>query len=354
MNEINKENINEDNSKNNVLNDSKADEVSSEAAKESIIVRENNFISQSPHIWRGISSAKIMYIFFASLIFPSVAAVYFFGLRALWVMLASTITSVVVELIIKKARKKNFKMDGSALITGLLLALTLPPRIPIWMVVIGAAFSIALAKEAFGGLGYNIFNPALAGRAFLAICFPTFMTQWYLPGNSGIDAVTSASPLGESFVAEGSKIAFYRDLFFGNVAGSIGETSAMLIIIAGILLIAFRIIDWKIPLVYVATVVIMSLIFGEDILFQVMAGGLLFGAVFMATDYVTSPVTGLGRIVFAIGCGLITFLIRRFGAMPEGVCFSILVMNGFTPLIDKYIRPKPFGYVKPQKAKQAK
>jgi electron transport complex protein RnfD len=128
----------------------------------------------------------------------------------------------------------------------------------------------------------------------------------------------------------------------------------MLIILAGILLIAFRIIDWKIPLVYVATVVIMSLIFGEDILFQVMAGGLLFGAVFMATDYVTSPVTGLGRIIFAVGCGLITFLIRRFGAMPEGVCFSILVMNGFTPLIDRYIRPKPFGYMKPQKAKQAK
>ncbi|MDD3519932.1 MAG: RnfABCDGE type electron transport complex subunit D [Actinomycetota bacterium] len=354
MNGTNKENITENNAENNVLDDSKVSDTTVGAAKDNIIVRDNNFISQSPHIWRGISSAKIMYIFLASLIFPSVAAVYFFGLRAFWVMLASTATAVLVELIIKKARKKRFKMDGSALITGLLLALTLPPRIPIWMVVIGAAFSIALAKEVFGGLGHNIFNPALAGRAFLAICFPTFMTQWYLPGNYGVDAVTSASPLSENFIFQGTNMALYRDMFFGNTAGSIGETSAMLIILAGILLIAFRIIDWKIPLVYVATVVIMSLIFGEDILFQVMAGGLLFGAVFMATDYVTSPVTGLGRIIFAVGCGLITFLIRRFGAMPEGVCFSILVMNGFTPLIDRYIRPKPFGYMKPQKAKQAK
>lgn len=356
MNEINKEN-NIENNTNTDNNTGINDETGNDSAgtvKDSIIVRENNFISQSPHIWRGISSAKIMYIFFASLIFPSVAAVYFFGLRAFWVMFSSTVTAVLIELIIKKARKKNFKMDGSALITGLLLALTLPPRIPIWMVVIGSAFSIALAKEAFGGLGYNIFNPALAGRAFLAISFPTYMTQWYLPGSFGVDAVTSASPLGESFVIAGSKMDLYRDLFFGNVAGSIGETSAMLIIIAGILLIAFKIIDWKIPLVYVATVVIMSLIFGEDILFQVMAGGLLFGAVFMATDYVTSPVTGPGRIVFAFGCGLITFLIRRFGAMPEGVCFSILIMNGFTPLIDRYIRPKPFGFVRPEKTKQAK
>jgi electron transport complex protein RnfD len=285
---------------------------------------------------------------------PSAAAVYFFGLRAFWIMLASTVTAVLVEFVIKKARKKNFKMDGSALITGLLLALTLPPRIPIWMVVIGSAFSIALAKEAFGGLGFNIFNPALAGRAFLAISFPTQMTKWFLPGNFAPDAVTSASPLGEGFVMEGTKANFYKDLFFGNIAGSIGETSALLIIIACVILIIFRIIDWKIPVVYVATVIVMSLIFGEDVLFQILAGGLLFGAVFMATDYVTSPITPLGKIIFAAGCGLITFIIRKYGAMPEGVCFAILVMNGFTPLIDRYIKPKPFGYVKPVKAKASK
>ncbi len=351
MDEINKENS-KSTEKNQVDNAPQNSEVQS--ADEPIIVRENNFISQSPHIWRGISSARLMYIFLASLIFPTAAALYFFGLRAFWIMLASTITAFLTELVIKKARKKKFKMDGSALITGLLLALTLPPRFPIWMVVIGSAFSIALAKEAFGGLGHNIFNPALAGRAFLAISFPAHMTQWFAPGNFGADAVTTASPLSESFVLKSSKVVFYKDLFFGSRVGSIGETSTILIIIAAIFLLAFKIIDWKIPLVYIATVAVLSFAFGEDVLFQVMAGGLLFGAVFMATDYVTSPVTGPGRIVFAAGCGLVTFIIRRFGAMPEGVCFSILVMNGFTPLIDKYLRPKPFGYIKPAKAKQEK
>jgi len=244
-------------------------------------------------------------------------------------------------------------MDGSALITGLLLALTLPPRMPIWMVVIGAAFSIALAKEAFGGLGYNIFNPALAGRAFLAVCFSKQMTSWYKPFDFRIDAVTSATPLGEAFVYEGSKIELYKNLLFGNRAGSIGETSILLILIACVILIAFKIIDWKIPVVYIAVVAVMSLIFGEDILFQVLSGGLMFGAVFMATDYVTSPLYWPGKLIFAAGCGLLTFLIRKFGAMPEGVCFSILIMNAFVPLIDKYVRPKPFGYIKPLKNKKA-
>ncbi|MHB1347010.1 MAG: RnfABCDGE type electron transport complex subunit D [Candidatus Humimicrobiaceae bacterium] len=310
-------------------------------------------ISHSPHIWSGFSTSKIMYIFLASLILPTASAVYFFGLRALWIIIASSITAPLVEFIIKKARKKRFVMDGSALITGLLLALTLPPRIPIWMVVIGSAFAIAFAKEAFGGIGYNIFNPALAGRAFLAICFPIEMTKWYLPQNFGADAVTSATPLSESFVFEGSRVALYKNSFFGNTGGSIGETSALLIFAAFLFLVIFRIIDWKVPVIYVATVAVFSLLWGDDILFQVLAGGLMFGAVFMATDYVTTPVTGMGKILFALGCGLITFVIRKFGAMPEGVCFSILIMNGFTPLIDRYVRPKPFGFVK-EKPKKVK
>jgi electron transport complex protein RnfD len=310
-------------------------------------------ISYSPHIWSGFSTSKIMYIFLASLIFPTASAIYFFGLRALWVIIASTVTAPLVEFIIKKVRKKKFIMDGSALITGLLLALTLPPRIPIWMVVVGSAFSIAIAKEAFGGIGYNIFNPALAGRAFLAICFPVEMTKWYLPQNIGADAITSATPLSEGFVFEGSKMALYKNMFFGNTGGSIGETSALLILIAFLLLVIFRIIDWKIPVIFVATVAVFSLLWGDDVLFQVLAGGLMFGAVFMATDYVTTPVTGIGKTIFALGCGLITFVIRKFGAMPEGVCFAILIMNGFTPLIDRYVRPKPFGFVK-EKPKKAK
>lgn len=303
-------------------------------------------ISHSPHIWNRFSTSKIMYIFLATLIFPAAAAIYFFGLRAFWIIAASTVSAVFIEFIIKKARKKKFIMDGSALITGVLLALTLPPRIPIWMVVIGSAFSIAIAKEAFGGIGYNIFNPALAGRAFLAICFPAEMTRWYMPQNFGVDAVTSATPLSDSFVYEGSRIVLYKNMFFGNTGGSIGETSALLIIAAFIFLIILRIIDWKVPFIFIATVAIFSLIWGDDVLFQVLAGGLMFGAVFMATDYVTTPVTNLGRAIFAVGCGLITFVIRKFGAMPEGVCFSILIMNGFMPLIDRYVKPKPFGFVK--------
>jgi electron transport complex protein RnfD len=315
---------------------------------------DNEFqISHPPHIWSGFSTSKIMYIFLASLILPAASAVYFFGLRALWIIVSSGITAVLVEFIIKKARKKRFIMDGSALITGLLLALTLPPRIPIWMVVVGSAFAIAIAKEAFGGIGYNIFNPALAGRAFLAICFPVEMTKWYLPQSAGADAITSATPLGESFVFEGSKIALYKNMFFGNTGGSIGETSALLILIAFLFLVVFRIIDWKVPVIFIATVAVFSLLWGDDILFQVLAGGLMFGAVFMATDYVTTPVTATGKIIFALGCGVITFVIRKFGAMPEGVCFSILIMNGFTPLIDRYIRPKPFGFVK-EKPKKVK
>jgi len=310
-------------------------------------------ISHSPHIWSGFSTSKIMYVFLASLMLPTASAIYFFGLKALWIIIASTFTAALVEFIIKKIRKKRFVMDGSALITGLLLALTLPPRIPIWMVVVGSAFAIAIAKEAFGGIGYNIFNPALAGRAFLAICFPVEMTKWYLPQNFGADAITSATPLSEGFVFEGSKTALYKNLFFGNTAGSIGETSALLILVAFLILVILKITDWKIPVIFVATVAVMSLLWGDDVLFQVMAGGLMFGAVFMATDYVTTPVTGIGKSLFALGCGLITFVIRKFGAMPEGVCFAILIMNGFTPLIDRYIRPKPFGFVK-EKPKKVK
>ncbi|MBM3707350.1 MAG: RnfABCDGE type electron transport complex subunit D [Actinobacteria bacterium] len=317
-----------------------------------LIDRGEIIISYPPHIWSGFSTTKVMYIVLATLVLPGAAAVYFFGLRALWMILVSTATAILIEFAIKKLRKKPFIMDGSAAITGLLFALVLPPKIPFWMVIIGAAFSIAIAKEAFGGLGFNIFNPALAGRAFLAICFPTQMTSWYLPvkwyisGNIAADALTSASPLNESYVYEGTKFALYKDLFFGNRAGSIGETSALAILLGGLILIGLRLIDWKIPVIYIGTVALGSLIFGNDVLFQVLAGGLMIGAFFMATDYVTSPVTGTGRIIFAFGAGIITLIIRNFSAMPEGVAFSILLMNAFTPLIDKYIRPKPFGFVK--------
>ncbi len=301
-------------------------------------------ITHAPHIWRGFSISRIMYIVVIALIFPAAAAVYFFGYWSLVLIAVCIAATVLTEYVIKKLRHKRFVMDGSAVITGLLFALVLPPRLPIWMAVTGAVFSIAVVKEAFGGLGYNIFNPALAGRAFLSVCFPREMTTWVLPSYFNPDAVTGPSPLGESFIAQGDKLTLYRDLLFGNTSGSMGETSALLILAGGIILLLFRIIDWRIPVFYLGTVAIGSLLAGDDIIFQLLAGGLMIGAFFMATDYATSPVVGNGRIIFAVGLGVLTVLFRNFGPMPEGVCFSILIMNAFTPLIDKYIKPKPFGY----------
>jgi electron transport complex protein RnfD len=245
-------------------------------------------------------------------------------------------------------------MDGSALITGLLLALTLPPTIPLWMAAAGSVFSIAIVKEAFGGLGHNIFNPALGGRAFMAVSFPAEMTTWVWPMRFGVslsntDAATTATPLAEGFVWPYPNLHLYRDMFLGNVAGSIGETSALLILISGLLLIALRIIDWRIPLSYIGTVALLTFVFGHDAIFHILAGGLMLGAFFMATDYVTSPITARGRLIFGLGAGTLTALIRLFGGLPEGVAFSILMMNAITPLIDRYIKVRPYGLTKGSK-----
>ena len=210
-----------------------------------------------------------------------------------------------------------------------------------------------LAKEAFGGLGYNIFNPALVGRAFLTTCFAGLMTRYVLPTESLIgDAVTSPTVLSESYVMTGSTAELYQSLFIGNVGGSIGETSALLIMIGGAILIITKIINWRIPLLYIGTVFVLTFALGEDPLFYVLAGGLMLGAFFMATDYVTAPLTNKGKAIFAVGCGFLTVCIRFYGGMPEGVAFSILLMNAFTPLIDRYTIPKPLGYIKPEKPKK--
>ncbi len=307
-------------------------------------------ISHSPYLWKGFSTAKIMYLVVLALLLPAAAGIYFFGLYALLIIIASVATCFLTELAIKKLRKKRFRNDGSAVITGLLLALIVPPRMPIWMVVVGAFFSIAVVKEAFGGLGHNIFNPAIGGRAFLAICFPTQITEWIEPTYFRLDAVTTATPLSPDFTYPGTQAELYRDLFFGNTGGSLGETSALLIILGGILLLALRLIDWRIPIFYIGTVALLSLLLGQQPLFQVLSGGLMIGAFFMATDYVTSPVTRNGKIIFAVGLGIITVLIRNFGALDEGVAFSILIMNAFTPLIDKYLKLKTLGLQKKKEA----
>ncbi len=314
-------------------------------------------VSPGPHLWRGQSVSKIMYIVVLALMFPTAAGVYFFGYHALSVIVVSVAAAVLTEYGVKKLRKRPFVMDGSAVVTGLLLALILPPTIPLWMVAVGSVFSIAIVKEAFGGLGHNIFNPALGGRAFMTASFSVEMTTWVLPMGFGADAATMATPLSSSFVWEADKLSLYRELFLGNIGGSIGETSALLILIGGLLLIALRIIDWRIPLTYIGTVALLTLVWPgvalpiftspwEDALFHVLAGGLMLGAFFMATDYVTSPITEKGRIIFGIGAGILTVVIRLFGGLPEGVCFSILFMNAITPLIDRYIKVRPYGFKK--------
>ncbi len=303
-------------------------------------------VSPGPHIWWGYSVSKIMYIVVLALMFPTAAGVYFFGYHALSVIAASIAAAVLAEYTVKKLRKRAFVMDGSAVLTGLLLALILPPTIPLWMAAVGSVFSIAIVKEAFGGLGHNIFNPALGGRAFLAACFSVKMTTWVLPMGFNTDAVTRATPLSSSFIWEGDKLSLYRDLFLGNIGGSIGETSALLILAGGILLLVLGIINWRIPVAYIGTVALLTLALGQDAIFHILAGGLMLGAFFMATDYVTSPITARGKIIFGIGAGILTVVIRRFGGLPEGVCYSILFMNALTPLIDRYVRVRPYGLVK--------
>ena len=303
-------------------------------------------ISPGPHLRGKLSVSKIMCYVMLALLLPTGAAVYFFGYRALLVIMVSVIVAMLTEYGVKKLRKRAFVMDGSSVVTGLLLALILPPTIPLWMAAIGSVFAIAIVKEAFGGLGHNIFNPSLGGRAFMTASFSAEMTTWVLPMGFVADAVTSATPLSERFVWEGDKLSLYKELFLGNTGGSIGETSVLLILIGGLSLIALRIIDWRTPLVYIGTVALLSLILGEDAIFHVLAGGLMLGAFFMATDYVTSPITPRGRVIFGIGAGILTIVIRQYGGLPGGVCYSILFMNAVTPLIDRYVKIKPYGLVK--------
>ncbi len=303
-------------------------------------------VSPGPHLWKGLSVSKIMYRVVIALMFPTGAAIYFFGYRALSVIGVSVAAAVVTEYVCKRLRNRAFVMDGSAVVTGILLGLVLPPTIPLWMAAIGSIFAIGIVKEAFGGLGHNIFNPALGGRAFMSVSFSMQMTTWVKPMGFTADAITSATPLSESFVWQADKLSLYQAMFMGNTAGSLGETSALLIIIGGIFLLARGIINWRIPAVYIGMVALMAAALGQDPLFYILSGGLMLGAFFMATDYVTSPLTNRGKIVFAVALGVLTVMIRHFGGMPEGVCYSILFMNAITPLIDRFIKVRPYGLVK--------
>lgn len=306
---------------------------------------EKMILSSSPHISSGRKTQALMFTVVASLIPECVYGVVIFGIPALITILASVASSVLFEFLFNLlAKKKQTVSDGSAIITGILLALVLPPTIPVWQTVLGAAFGIIVAKSLFGGLGSNVWNPALTGRAFLFVSFPVAMgNAWITPLPDAVSTATILPAIKSGAFVPSREI--YLQYFFGNRAGCIGETSILLILISFVFLLATRTIDWRAPFAMVATTVLLTWISGGDILMALLSGGLIFGATFMVTDYVTAPVTKPGRLVYGAGCGLITFLIRKFGGYPEGVMFSILIMDSLAPFLNKITRRK-YGYKK--------
>jgi len=321
-------------------------------------------ISASPHVHSDRTSKKLMYDVVIALIPAFLVSLYVFGIRAFIVTAVAIISCLLFEYLIQKYLMKTEVTigDGSALLTGILLAFNLPSGLPIWMIVIGSLVAIGIAKLSFGGLGFNIFNPALIGRVFLLVSFPVQMTMWptAVENNTTIaDAVTGATPLGvikeglmfgDTMSTIATKIPSTVELFIGITGGSIGEMSALALLIGGVYLIVRKVITWHIPITMLVTMAVMTGIFWmvnpeqyANPLIHILSGGALLGAFFMATDLVTSPVTKKGMIIFAIGIAVITVVIRLFGAYPEGVSFAILIMNAFVPLINTYFKPRRFG-----------
>jgi electron transport complex protein RnfD len=308
-------------------------------------------VSVSPHIRGPLNTAKVMRLVCVSLLPAGLASAYLFGPRAVAVILVSVVTCVLTEILCNVVFRKELTVtDGSAAVTGMLFAYTLPPTTPLWVVVIGAFLAIFVVKQLFGGLGYNIFNPALAARAILLSSWPVALTTWAKPVESflAVDTVTTATPLG--IIKEASRTGGvaesahgYLDLFLGTVPGSLGETCKIALLLGAIFLFVFKIIDWRIPFTFIGTVALLSIPMGRDPLAAVLSGGLILGAFFMATDLVTTPTTRGGKLLFGLGCGALTSLIRSYGGFPEGVCYSILFMNCLTPIIDKYVQPRVFG-----------
>ncbi len=306
-------------------------------------------VSSSPHIRSGESTKRIMIDVVIALLPALVAGICFFGLKALWLTMVSVGFAVATEVVMQKIMKKPVTIkDFSAVVTGILLAFNVPVTLPLWMLAIGAIFAIALVKQCFGGVGYNFVNPALAARAMLFASWPVDMTSWVKPG---IDAVTTATPMAILKGTEATGVLpSVWNMFVGNIGGCIGETSALALLIGGLYLLYRKVISPRIPLTYIATVGVLTLLFsGFDLTivpYHLFGGGLFLGAIFMATDYSSSPMTAKGQIIFALGCGLLTSVIRFYGGYPEGVSYSILLMNIATPLIDRFTLPRKFGGVK--------
>jgi electron transport complex protein RnfD len=302
-----------------------------------------------------MSSQRIMALVIASLVPAGIAGAYFFGSRSILVMAAAVLSCVAAEALWQKCTRQPVTVsDLSAAVTGLLLAYNLPPSIPLWMPVIGGFFAIIVVKQFFGGVGQNVVNPALAGRAMMLVCWPVAMTTWTLDGVTGPTALAlvkgakTAADIGTNAEAAGRSLPSLYDAFIGHMGGCIGETSALALLIGGVFLIAMGIISWRIPVIYIATVAAASALFGRAAgpLYEVLFGGLILGAFFMATDYTTSPLTPKGQVIFAVGCGILATLIRGYGGYPEGVSYSILIMNLTVPIIDRATAPKIFGEVK--------
>jgi len=307
-------------------------------------------VTSSPHIRSGETTQRIMLDVIIALLPALAAGIYYFGMRSLLVTLVSVVFAVVTEFVMQKLLKRPVTInDLSAVVTGILLAFNVPSTAPLWMVAIGAIFAIAVAKHCFGGLGHNFINPALAARAMLLASWPVRMTSSAFVA-PGADAVSTATPLEALSLGTTENLPSLMDLFIGNVAGCIGETSAIALLIGGLYLIYRGVISFTIPVTYIGTVAILSFIFGGFnpyiAVYHVLAGGLFLGAIFMATDYSSSPMTAKGQVIMGIGAGILTALIRFYGAYPEGVSYSILLMNVATPLIDRFTMPRKFGEVK--------
>jgi len=312
-------------------------------------------IESSPHLRTAESIPRIMWTVAGTLAPAAAMGVYLFGPRAVLLILASLLGALLAEVLADRWRLSLWRVpsDGSAFVTGLLLALCLPPGFPLFEAFLGGLVAIAVGKQVFGGLGHNIFNPALVGRAFLQAAFPVEITTWAAPNPSGwrklgVDALTGATPLAQMKFEHVAPAL--EKLFIGTTGGSLGETSALALVIGGAVLLALRYIDWRVPLGMIGTVFLFTALLRlinpaayPDPVSQVFAGGLMLGAWFMATDMVTTPLTSGGRLVFAVGCGVLVVIIRIWGGLPEGVMYSILLMNAVTPLINRYMEPHRFA-----------
>ncbi|MFD3157145.1 RnfABCDGE type electron transport complex subunit D [Haloimpatiens sp. FM7330] len=303
-------------------------------------------LSSSPHIRSNNTVQSIMRDVIIALIPAICAGLYFFKFKAALVILTAVLSAVISEFVWQKLTHRDVTVnDLSAVVTGLLLAFNVPPTLPLWMVALGSIFAIIIVKQLFGGIGQNVVNPALAARAFLLASWPVAMTTW------SIDGTTSATPLAILKSGHGDLPSMFN-IFIGHIGGCIGETSALALLIGFAYLLYRKVISWHIPVFYVGTVFLLTTLIGRNGfmtgngIYEIFTGGLMLGAIFMATDYTTSPMTKKGQVVFAIGCGVVATVIRIFGGYPEGVSYSILIMNLFVPLIDKFITPRKFGEVK--------